>query len=86
MTNLNSVKHCENMFALEFDLQQYPIHGAEDDPVIQLNRRFRVIDQAMIETMIHYKLRANCHGHSLFNPAEYSLSFAVSGKKIIKSI
>ena len=54
--------------------------------MVKLHKRFRLINQTMIDTLIHFKLRANCHGNSLFYPADLSLNFSLSGKKIIKSI
>ena len=83
----------ENMMCLEFDLQDFPIEVPEHDKEnpemieqVQSNRRFRVIDQNMIESMIHLRLKANCHGNSLFSPPEMTLNFNIQGKKLIKSI
>ena len=40
----------------------------------------------MIESMIHLRLKATCHGNSLFSPPEMTLNFNIQGKKLIKSI
>ena len=40
----------------------------------------------MIESMIHLRLKASCHGNTLFSPSEMTLNFNIQGKKLIKSI
>jgi hypothetical protein len=64
-----NVQQAENMMCLEFDLQDYPItlpeHEKENPDMIeqiQSNKRFRIINQSMIESMIHLRLKATCHG------------------------
>lgn len=65
MANIGSSKHAENMLCLEFDFQGHRIDGVDNEER-QSNRRFRIIDQTMIDTMLHFKIQGNCHGQSLF--------------------
>lgn len=51
----------ENMYCLEFDLTQFPLVN-EQGQDIEINQKFRKIDQKFTERILHMKLSANCHG------------------------
>ena len=86
MVMINSSKHAENMFCLEFDFQNHRIDQSVSEEERRMNRRFRVIDQYMIESMLDFKIQGSCHGMSLFRQYENNITFSISGKKMIKSI
>lgn len=78
------------MICLEFDLQDHPITAPADaseevKETARNNRRFRVITQEYIETNFQFRINGSCHGHKIFCGSQ-SLSFSLSGKKVIKSI
>lgn len=87
------------MFCIEFDLTGFPIqvpsnfektHTKEEIENIILevenNRKFRVLNQSMIENIIQLKLSGYSHDSPIFSPSEFYLNFNIQGKKIIKSI
>ena len=58
MVMINSSKHAENMFCLEFDFQNHRIDQSVSEEERRMNRRFRVIDQYMIESMLTSRSKA----------------------------
>lgn len=91
MLNIATLKKAENMMCLEFDLQDLDINMAkenadkEQQEKIKLNRKFRVINQDMTNSTVHFRLTGHCHGQGVFAPNQ-AVSFNINGKKLIKSI
>lgn len=80
------------MVCLEFDVQDLPIgldaakKAAEQDEHVKMNRKFRVINQDFINQNLCFRINGTCHGQKVFAENSNSLSFSLSGKKVIKSI
>jgi hypothetical protein len=78
MIHINQQQMAENMFCLEFDLTEIPMDN-------EVGRRFRKIDQSFIESTVRFQISGACHGQNIFEN-EVTIDYAVTGKKIIKSL
>lgn len=91
MLNIATLKKAENMICLEFDLQDLNINLAKDNTdkdqqeAVKLNRKFRVINQDMTNSTVHFRLNGQCHGQNVFAQNQ-AITFNINGKKLIKSI
>ena len=76
MIHINQSLAAENMFCLEFDLNELPQ---------EMSRRFKKVDQSFIEQSLRFQISGSAHGQNIFEN-ETTIDYVVSGKKIIKSL